>query len=97
MAEYLELKRIKWDSNLVCGVLSSPQVAGGLPLPIWLDDKYNVPPLFNTETLSIVFPNSIVVTAVALIEVLVTMKLVDGVSRKLAKNRPSDMDAIAEC
>ncbi len=34
------------------------------------------------ETLRIVGPNSIVVTAVALIEVLLTVRLVDEVSRK---------------
>ncbi len=62
-----------------CFILS--KVAGGLPIPIWLDDKYNIPPLFNIETLKIVAPNSIIVTAVALIEVLMTVKLVDEVSR----------------
>ncbi len=89
----LESKCLKLKPGARCFILS--QVAGGFPLPIWWDDQYNVPSLFNTETLKIVFPNSIIVTAVALIEVLVTIKLVDGVSRKLTRNCSSAMDVIA--
>ncbi len=49
-------------------------IAGGLPRPAWWD--FTLPP-FNTETLLIILPFSLILAGVGLIESLMTMTLVD--------------------
>ncbi|GAB5496326.1 MAG: SulP family inorganic anion transporter [Phycisphaerales bacterium] len=54
--------------------VSEVGIAGGLPRPAWWD--FTLPP-FNTETLLIILPFSLILAGVGLIESLMTMTLVD--------------------
>ena len=52
-------------------------------MPVWLQtDDYDMPPL-NGETLSAVLPTAITITAVALVESLMTARIKSSVSRQI--------------
>jgi len=56
----------------------SASIAGGLPMPYFLNPKNIVP--MNFETLRIIFPYAIVLCGVGLIESLMTLTLVDEIT-----------------
>ena len=56
----------------------SASIAGGLPMPYFLDPSQLVP--LNFETLRIIFPYAIILCGVGLIESLMTLTLVDEIT-----------------
>ena len=63
---------------------SSGSIAGGLPVPFFLDPQYkgfrNGLPPFNFATLWVIFPYSLTLAGVGLIESLMTLTLVDEIT-----------------
>ena len=55
-------------------------LSGGLPIPFFLDDQYDVLPPFSWATLWIILPFSLVLAGVGLIESLMTMTLIDEIT-----------------
>mmetsp|Transcript_109321 Transcript_109321/g.308509 ORF Transcript_109321/g.308509 Transcript_109321/m.308509 type:complete len:635 (-) Transcript_109321:233-2137(-) len=55
-------------------------VGGSLPSLAWLDNKYHMPPL-NVDTLRTVLPLSFTMAAIGLIESLVTLNLIDEITK----------------
>ncbi len=59
---------------------SDASIAGGLPIPFFLDPQYDVLPPFSLDTLWIILPYSLVLAGVGLIESLMTMTLIDEIT-----------------
>ena len=55
-------------------------VRGTLPVPVWFDDEYSMPPL-NSKTLETVLPVSTVMALVGVLESLMTLTLVDELTQ----------------
>jgi SulP family sulfate permease len=55
-------------------------IAGGLPLPFFLDAQYDILPPISLATLWIIFPYALTLAGVGLIESLMTMQLIDDIT-----------------
>ena len=67
------VRQVGSETNTVGEIAS---VKGSFPVPIWVDDNYNIPTL-NTDTFTIVLPTAIIVAVVSLVESLMTLELID--------------------
>ena len=56
------------------------KINGTYPIPIWFDDDFSMPPI-NGETFSIVIGPALSLLAVGLIESLMTVRLVNEITR----------------
>ena len=59
---------------------ASTSIAGGLPIPFFLDSRYTSLPPFSLETLWIILPFALTLAGVGLIESLMTLTLVDEIT-----------------
>ena len=59
-------------------------IAGGLPVPFFMDEQYTPAPL-NWETLTVIFPYAIILCGVGLIESLMTLTLIDEITETRGK------------
>jgi len=55
-------------------------LSGGLPMPFFLDDQYDVMPPLTLQTLWIILPFALILAGVGLIESLMTMSLIDEIT-----------------
>ncbi len=65
-------------AKVIASESDSASIAGGLPMPYFLDSNQLVP--LNFETLRIIFPYAIILCGVGLIESLMTLTLVDEIT-----------------
>ena len=55
-------------------------ISGGLPIPFFLDDQYDILPPISWATLMIIWPYAVIMAGVGLIESLMTMTLIDEIT-----------------
>lgn len=66
------------------------KVSASIPIPVWMNNDYDMPPL-NSSTFTTVLPTALTITAVALIESLMTVRFVTSRTKIPAS---SDLEAI---
>jgi len=75
VVEWLVVRTICGGETTTVGDVA--KVEAVIPVPVWLSSDYSMPPL-NGETLGTVLPTAITITAVGLVESLMTVRYVSG-------------------
>jgi MFS superfamily sulfate permease-like transporter len=51
------------------------KVSPSIPLPVWMNNDYDMPPI-NMETFNTVYPTALTISAVSLVESLITARFI---------------------
>uniref|UniRef100_A0A7S1RMC9 SLC26A/SulP transporter domain-containing protein n=1 Tax=Alexandrium catenella TaxID=2925 RepID=A0A7S1RMC9_ALECA len=78
--EWLIVRLACHSATTIVGNIAPLKVGGDFPIPMWFDSRYAPPPL-NMDTLQKCLPLAVTMSAVGLLESLMTLNLIDEITR----------------